>query len=309
MKEVFIFDLNKMECLRTLAIDPNPKGLMALSADDSNSYLLLPQPAASGGGGDVIVYGAGDSDLRILHRFSVHQNHQLSAMALSSNGLLLATASELGTVVRIFTIPMGTTVCTLRRGSYPTTIYDIAFNARATRLAVSASTGTIHIFKVPAENEASSSHERGGGSLDTNNDPIDDANQSVASPDSGILHTVTSSVNDYLTQSFSVRAFATAKLKECSEVPNVCALMTTPSMNNDDGMDAGEDLIILTRSGTFHQFRVDTLNGGLCSREEETLVGQPKYRDDAVETDPSRPNDTEGISAGFVNIAAAEAGT
>jgi autophagy-related protein 18 len=61
---------------------------------------------------------------------------------------MLATASDKGTVIRIFSIPHGQKVYQFRRGSYPARIHSISFNAMSTLLCVSSDTDTVHIFKL-----------------------------------------------------------------------------------------------------------------------------------------------------------------
>eukprot|EP00249_Psilotum_nudum_P007250 c20430_g1_i1 orf=517-1086(+) len=72
-------------------------------------------------------------------------------MGLSCDGLLLATASEHGTVIRVHKIVEAEKVFTFRRGSYPATIYSLSFGPVSQVpqvLAATSSSGTIHVFKL-----------------------------------------------------------------------------------------------------------------------------------------------------------------
>lgn len=69
-------------------------------------------------------------------------------LSLNSTGTLLATASDKGTVIRVFSLPNGDKLHEFRRGSYPAKIYSISFNAVSTLLCVSSDTETVHIFKL-----------------------------------------------------------------------------------------------------------------------------------------------------------------
>ena len=62
----------------------------------------------------------------------------------------MATSSEKGTVIRIFSIPDGKKLFQFRRGSMPARIYSMSFNAASTLLCVSSATETVHIFKLSA---------------------------------------------------------------------------------------------------------------------------------------------------------------
>ena len=61
---------------------------------------------------------------------------------------MLATASEKGTLIRIFETFNGTMVNELRRGAHAALIYCINFNHDSSLLCVSSDHGTIHIFAV-----------------------------------------------------------------------------------------------------------------------------------------------------------------
>lgn len=71
---------------------------------------------------------------------------------------MLATASEKGTLIRIFETFNGTMVNELRRGAHAALIYCINFNHDSSLLCVSSDHGTIHIFAVddPKKNRQSS---------------------------------------------------------------------------------------------------------------------------------------------------------
>ncbi|KAF3903627.1 hypothetical protein AA313_de0204984 [Arthrobotrys entomopaga] len=72
----------------------------------------------------------------------------IMALALSPNGELLATASENGTLIRIFSTASSAIVTELRRGIDKARIYSMAFSPSSNRLAVTSDKGTLHIFDV-----------------------------------------------------------------------------------------------------------------------------------------------------------------
>ena len=72
----------------------------------------------------------------------------LSCIAVNDAGTLLATASDKGTIIRIFSIPSARKLYQFRRGSMPSRIFSMAFNATSTLLCVSSATDTVHIFKL-----------------------------------------------------------------------------------------------------------------------------------------------------------------
>ena len=77
-----------------------------------------------------------------------HENN-IQAMAVDFSGRVLATASEKGTLIRIFLTEDATLLQELRRGSDKANIFSLNFNLSANLIAVSSSDkNTIHIFSV-----------------------------------------------------------------------------------------------------------------------------------------------------------------
>lgn len=60
----------------------------------------------------------------------------------------MATASEKGTLIRIFDTATGTPLQELRRGADRAEIYSIAFHNNSQWLAVSSDKGTVHVFSL-----------------------------------------------------------------------------------------------------------------------------------------------------------------
>ena len=72
----------------------------------------------------------------------------LCALEVCSNGHKMATASEKGTIIRIFDIVKGECIQELRRGAEYATIYSLAFDLKSRWLACSSDSGTVHIFSL-----------------------------------------------------------------------------------------------------------------------------------------------------------------
>lgn len=157
-----------MQLLHTIETSPNPGAICALSPSSENCYLAYPSPAPQSSSpfafpshvpsaaaansatspnrtGDVVVF-----DTLSLLPVNVIEAHKspLSALAFNSDGTLLATSSDKGTIVRVFSIPSTTKVYQFRRGTYPSKIFSINFNLSSTLLAVSSATETVHVFRL-----------------------------------------------------------------------------------------------------------------------------------------------------------------
>lgn len=72
----------------------------------------------------------------------------LSALCLNYQGTLLATASDKGTLLRIFSTETGHPLQELRRGAEKADIYSICFDMQSQWLACSSDRSTIHIFSI-----------------------------------------------------------------------------------------------------------------------------------------------------------------
>lgn len=78
----------------------------------------------------------------------------LRALQLSPDGELLATASETGTLIRIYSTGNCAKVAELRRGIDPASIFSLAFSPTSTMLACTSDKATLHIFDVPHPRKA-----------------------------------------------------------------------------------------------------------------------------------------------------------
>jgi len=152
-------------CLHVYDTAPNFKGLSSLSPSSNNSILAFPtseEPSAPGTGqgssrkidkgGGTGSYTGGSVKLIDLAKpdnpsivIAAHTT-SLSCMTLNIQGTRLATASEKGTLIRIFDTLTGNLVNELRRGSQSATIYSINFSPDSSFVVASSSHGTIHVF-------------------------------------------------------------------------------------------------------------------------------------------------------------------
>lgn len=73
-------------------------------------------------------------------------NSGIACIGFSRSGKYLATASELGTVVRVFFVESGKLLQEFRRGMQRATVYDLRFSFDDKVLLVSSSSKTVHLF-------------------------------------------------------------------------------------------------------------------------------------------------------------------
>ncbi|KAI8624608.1 WD40 repeat-like protein [Xylariaceae sp. FL1651] len=161
---IYLYDIANMSLLQHIDTSPNPGAICALSPSSENCYLAYPLPKprddsvdkrpqhapppslyAPVTSGDVLIY-----DTLTLKAVNVVEAHRspLSCIALNNEGTLLATASETGTIIRVFSVPRGQKLFQFRRGTYPSTIYSMSFNMASSLLCVSSTSDTVHIFRL-----------------------------------------------------------------------------------------------------------------------------------------------------------------
>uniref|UniRef100_A0A672ZA05 WD repeat domain phosphoinositide-interacting protein 1-like n=1 Tax=Sphaeramia orbicularis TaxID=375764 RepID=A0A672ZA05_9TELE len=110
-ESIYIHNIKDMELLQTLLnTPPNPSGLCALSVNHSNSYLAYPGSATIG---EIVVYDA--NNLTTVTLIPAHDS-PLAALTFNVSATRLASASEKGTVIRVFSIPEGQRLFEFRRG-------------------------------------------------------------------------------------------------------------------------------------------------------------------------------------------------
>ncbi|KAK0705074.1 WD40-repeat-containing domain protein [Lasiosphaeris hirsuta] len=163
-EEIYLYDISNMSLLYTIATSPNPSAICALSPSSENCYIAYPLPKPREDqndrrpahapplstfvpptSGEVLIF-----DTVTLKAVNVVEAHRspLCCIALNSEGTLLATASETGTIIRVFSVPKGQKLFQFRRGTYPSTIYSMSFNLSSTLLCISSTSDTVHIFRL-----------------------------------------------------------------------------------------------------------------------------------------------------------------
>ncbi|KAF8421633.1 WD40-repeat-containing domain protein [Tirmania nivea] len=209
-EQIYLYDISNMKLLYTIETSPNAHAIVSLSPSSDRCYLAYPMPATTNKNtpfsppshappgsaspsttGHVILYDA--LKCEAVNVVEAHKS-PLSSLALNSEGTLLATASDKGTVIRVFSVPEAQKLYQFRRGTYPSRIYSMSFNLVSTLLCVSSATETVHIFRLgntadPNSNtlsrSASVSANGGSGTLASSSISIPSRRRSISPSSAG----------------------------------------------------------------------------------------------------------------------------
>ncbi|XP_062388710.1 WD repeat domain phosphoinositide-interacting protein 1 isoform X1 [Sardina pilchardus] len=247
-ESVYIHNIKDMKLLKTLLNTPsNPSGLCALSTNHANSYLAYPGSATIG---EIIIYDA--NNLSTVTMIPAHDS-PLAAITFNASGTKLASASERGTVIRVFTIPEGLRLFEFRRGMKRyVNISSLSFSPDAQFLCASSNTETVHIFKLEQ-------HGPGG--------------EEESPTWSAYVGKMFSAASSYLPTQVSGmmcqdRAFATVRLQVAGQ-RNVCTLATIQKLPR---------LLVASSDGQLFIYNVDPQDGGECA-----LVKTHRWAGEGVE--------------------------
>uniref|UniRef100_A0A1A9W2V6 Anaphase-promoting complex subunit 4 WD40 domain-containing protein n=1 Tax=Glossina brevipalpis TaxID=37001 RepID=A0A1A9W2V6_9MUSC len=270
-KDIHIHDIRNMKVLNSIKnIPPNELGLCSLSL---NSHLAFPISTTTG---ELRIFNVNKMKTGLI--IKAHDS-VLSALNFSSNGSLLATASERGTVIRVFCVKNGQRIQEFRRGvKRCVRIASLVFSNNSEYLCASSNTETVHIFKIDSravdmiETKCKTDHEKSKTAKE--NDSKDNTlqnsvqlgTQNASTPSTcgsqswlmgGYLtkavtsYLLPSQIGDILAQD---RAFATAVLAQPG-LKHVCGLAR---------IQKEPRLLIASEDGFLYVYDFNTEKGGAC---------------------------------------------
>ncbi|CAI9295836.1 unnamed protein product [Lactuca saligna] len=252
--KIYVYNFMDLKLLHQIETLANPRGLCCLSHQVNTSVLACPGLRR----GQVRVEHFG---LNMTKLINAHDS-RIACLTMTMDGLLLATASTKGTLVRIFNAMDGTRLQEVRRGVDRADIYGIALSPNVQWLAVSSDKGTVHIFslrvRVVGEDPSSAqsvtsaaalSHQYSSSSLDALISPT----SAGANPGSSL-----SFMKGVLPKYFSSEwSFARFHLPECTHYMSAFGSQNT--------------VIIVGMDGSFYRCIFDPVNGGEMVQHEYVL--------------------------------------
>uniref|UniRef100_A0A673HSZ1 WD repeat domain phosphoinositide-interacting protein 2 n=1 Tax=Sinocyclocheilus rhinocerous TaxID=307959 RepID=A0A673HSZ1_9TELE len=237
-ESLYIHNIRDMKVLHTIReTPPNPSGLCALSISNDNCYLAYPGSATIG---EVQVFDT----------------------------------VNLGTVIRVFSIPEGQKLFEFRRGvKRCVSICSLAFSMEGLYLSASSNTETVHIFK-----------------LETQREKPQEEPTTWTGYFGKVLMASTTYLPAHVTEMFSQgRAFATVRLP-FSGHKNICALAIIQKIPR---------LLVAAADGYLYLYNLDPQEGGECTlMKQHKLDGSAEPANEILEqTAHDRPLVAQTYSA------------
>ena len=148
MTKIAIYDLdNHCEKIKDYDMYWNEHSVIGLSCE--RSPIILAFPAKNKGQVHCVdISRDRESRLNSFSTILAGHNGAISAISVSDNGQLVATASTNGTLIRVWNARTGQLQNEFRRGVEYAQVYSLAFDPLCTKLAVISEKQTLHFFNV-----------------------------------------------------------------------------------------------------------------------------------------------------------------
>ena len=232
--KIFVFNLNTFKSKDVIETGDNSHGTVGVSYIDGKTILAYPDKSK----GHIRVKNYESND---VFPIQAHENH-IAYITVSYNGDLLASASEQGTLVRIFSTEKGDLLQEVRRGKDKANIKYICFDNNLKFIAASSNKGTIHIWTLSHINK---------------NEKKEDGDMIVPeNKTSGLKWLPKFLGGDFFNSEWS---FAQVRITNQS---SICCF----------GPD--NTIIVVTTEGKYYKAQFDVKNGGDCKiiKEEDLII-------------------------------------
>ena len=138
--KIYIFNLSTFKNIDQIETGDNSHGIVGVSFAPEQTVLAYPDKSK----GNVRIK---NYEKQGVFGIEAHENN-IAYICVSYDGNLMATASEQGTLIRIFSTENGNKLQELRRGKDKAEIKHICFSPDYRFLAASSNKGTIHIWSL-----------------------------------------------------------------------------------------------------------------------------------------------------------------
>ncbi|KAF9430226.1 WD repeat domain phosphoinositide-interacting protein 3 [Podila epigama] len=185
----------------------------------------------------------------------------LFCLVTNVDGTKCASASDKGTLIRVFDTGTSKLLHEFRRGVDRAEIYSIAFNSDSTRICAGSDKGTVHIFNLDGASPGTRVYHGGMGSPSAG----PHYGEVIQSPHhlpqtSGNRQSSLAFMKDLLPKYFS-SAWSFAQFKVAADCRCICAF------GGEKNTVIGKYWMLVCADGSFYRFMFDPQKGGECVRE------------------------------------------
>lgn len=141
-KKIYIYLFESLYLQKTIDITAHDKKLICMGLEGSDNIIY---PGEELGSISIVKLSSDEK-----HTINAHSS-AIENLCISNDGKYCASASERGTIIRMFSLETRECINEFRRGSDPTTIINIRFNSINSILLVSSVKGTIHLYNTQTD--------------------------------------------------------------------------------------------------------------------------------------------------------------
>ncbi|AGO85891.1 WD40-repeat containing protein [Pandoravirus salinus] len=139
-ERVYVYGLGDLNMVKRVPTVDNPRGLVDIRASPGGTVNVI--ATLSTKAGYIEIHCSDDRRPLVVRAHEM----PIARLCLNADGSLLATASEKGTVIRVWNTASGEKRFELRRGKNTASINNLVFSLDSRWLAVSSDRPTVHIF-------------------------------------------------------------------------------------------------------------------------------------------------------------------
>ena len=239
----YAFNMKTLVTIAIIKTYDNPLGIIATSNGDINNKLIVAFPYESQGH---VFLGEITQKCEKLSVVQAHDS-KIACISINKDGTLLATASDKGTLIRIFTTNDGQKFSEFRRGTKTVEMNCIAFDPNNKFIGCSSNVGTIHIFSIAAITKA----------LDEKNNKAKNEIEDEPKNSKSFLGKIGGLLNIKNAYLESERSFAKFKVQE---------------ENSILGFGSENTFVVITMNGKYYKAAYNPKRGGDCCKIEEKNI-------------------------------------
>ena len=249
--KIYLFSLSSFQSIDIIETGENPHGVIGINYNLEKTIIAYPDK--NKGKIKIKNYEKSSNISANAHEKTI------GIIVLTVNGDLMASATEMGTIIRIFNTDNGNMVQEVRRGKEKAQIKCICFEPNNKFIAATSNRGTVHIWSLST---AFKNFKKEVKDFETEKGQIDELRAKTENPEKKSIENKRSIFNvlpNFLGGEFfnSEWSFAQVRIKEQK---SICTF----------GSD--NTIIIVCSNGKYYKAKIPIENGGECEIIQEENI-------------------------------------